>query len=195
MDVQIFLFQKEKNLFHKWNSASILKLYPTLSLDFLLKWLIMENRIYFRKHSFLNPKSILTFVGAVPMLKSYSPIGSWSVSKAAMGKLLDRRDRQDFQVLEAKGRLMEKRGEFATHLREKRWPVLWGPRQSQGTPTGGQSRMYQSNVSLEQAGDSSTQQLCQEVELKMNNCVCVFYLWIQGKLRGSGGGSVARSRA
>jgi hypothetical protein len=43
---------------------------------------------------------------------------------------------------------------------------------------------------LFQVGDSNSQQLCQEGKLKMNNyvcvfvCVCVFYPWIPGKLRG-----------
>jgi hypothetical protein len=45
----------------------------------------------------------------VPMLRSCSPIGSWSVSKEDMGQLLGRRNRQEFWSPRAGDRHRRKR--------------------------------------------------------------------------------------
>lgn len=53
------------------------------------------------------------------MLRSYSPIGFWSVSKEAMGLLLDGRNRRGSQVPGDKQTCKERREEFAMLLMEK----------------------------------------------------------------------------
>lgn len=58
------------------------------------------------------------------MLRSYSPIGFWSVSKEAMGQLLGGRNRWGSQVPGDKQTCKERRGEFAMLLMEKSRPTM-----------------------------------------------------------------------
>lgn len=53
------------------------------------------------------------------MLNSRSLIGSWSVSKGAIGQLLDERDRWDFWYPASKREIKEKTAEFAMHQKEE----------------------------------------------------------------------------
>lgn len=146
--------------------------------------------------------------GVVLMLRSYSSVGSWPISKDAKCQLLDGRNRQDFQVPTGKWVDMRRRERaFAMLGREKIQPAMWDFRQ------GGHRLLLQAggwDVELglkvaEQlrlttdlwcwAGSSGKGTLARvdwglsSIEptgkLKLSNmCVCVFHPWIQYDLGG-----------
>lgn len=135
------------------------------------------------------------------MLMSWSPIGSWSISKEAMGQLLGVRSRQDFVVSTSKETDARKAEEEVTMLRREErqaamWDLRWRGRRpllqvgswgcwavikcNWATQVEGRWRGVELRVLIRTCFSrqeiSSAQQFCQKGKLKLNNCVCVFFI-------------------